>query len=1596
MDLNDPRRRLQVLNNSNPSIRVATAPQQQKITIAQPKTPNIALPKTQAQPTVSSQNIPLPKPGGGLPDMEFKGITEGKGKNKTIFGWNAAALLPKGYEKTYEVNADRNITTNKDKYVAQYDKLHPDYQKVLVNNAREQAAKGDLAAQNTLKALEETGRLKGNINDFAEGANDKLYGGISRGFLRGVDFVLPGHNTFGMEALADQQDPTKNKTNQVTTAGKVGEKVGTVEKGVFDLATLAAGGGAAEKAAEKVPAFSSLLEKLANGGRVSRLAGKMVAQLPGSLAGSSIDVVQTAGRGDEQNVAKSFGVGTAVDLGLPVLGSAFKAGKNLFKSGADEAISHGVINDLIEEVDPVKIEKALGIDKEMATYLANETDPATVKQILQEIAVDPNLKLSDDVRKRLEEEGITAVKQDANDPYAASYRDGVITARNQAELDANVNHEYGHAVWSKLTPEEKALFKGEGAASKQAVGRAGYTAEDVNSEDFADYMNKALTGRMKEVPENVQAVIAKYAKVELENLPAEFKAAIKEAGGTTDPGTVFHLPAQGVHAKISPDQANFLKDEVNNIPWSKGDMPHLTAGDKVRESTKEVSLEELAGMSPNAKTAIENADAAIAKQADEAAKLNTGTADAQVTGSGKTTNVEGTGDVSGAGLEGNTELGGNAAKTAENSSGSITPQRAEDLVPEGTDPSITKSVQDFLDSVNREGGTLDRAQVGFDTAQAARKAETGARIGSGEALYDTAGGGEQGFRAKLSALRGKKTASGYTPVSVDPEVETHLLDAVEKSGLRPYEKLNTQNALRKIWGANPEKPTSSDINNIRTFLNKNFGEGKGDEFADGITQALKDGRDWKDVASEVAGLPRALMATGDLSGGFRQAMPLGTRFPKEWANANKLSVEWAASPAKYEKAMREIADNPNYQVVQDLMGVDLTGVGALQDEAFLGAGLAEQIPVAGHAVKAADRAYTGVLTKLRWDVANKIIDDAGGPDQFMKNVENIAGDKTKDYLRAWGEVVNTFTGRGGKKGGLLDQHMKTLSTGLFAPRLWAANIQRLNPAWYIRLAKTNPQAAKLAVQSQGTFLAMAGTVLGMASLAGAEVGTDPRSADFGKIKVGNTRYDILGGQQQNIVQAMRQVTGQKVNSETGEVDTLGDGYGAKTRFDLAIDMLNNKSNPLLGFGIKLMNTTPGDSGDGLKDTFVRKDQYGNDFNVGTQAARLGIPLGVQGAYDTSQDVGNPVKGTLMNAPSFFGVGVQTYGTTPTKDQEKTADGGIKFKGKVTEDMVTDANGEAMLDEKGKPIRVKFDKNASETQKKAALKKAQNEAYTKKAKSLLSQEDADLYATGQADESSLSDDEAKKYAQIKKWVSDYGKNPDVPREVSADTSKTFFSKWNSMTKDDQEAWLKEAPDDNAKSIAEQVNKQRSKNLPEFKPSNELSKLYSDFDKDIASHPEYTNVDKQNKAKKFQSDAYKLNFSTDQRDIYNEGGSADLKALIDEQAISKKDLDEAIKLDNDLYNSGLTGSLKFSKTFRKTYGYGVPDGGGFNKNLSFSGGGSGSSDSVNQHLLDYLPSKSAGGGDTPAPQFSSRSRTKGISFSSVNTPKKGASKKVTINL
>ncbi len=335
----------------------------------------------------------MPKPKAApLPDMEFKGVSEGKGKNKTIFGMDVGQHMG-SFGKTYEVKADRNLTTNKDKYVAQFDKMHPDYQKILVNQSRERAKEGDQAAKNTLKALEETGRLKGDAMDFIEGSNEKLYGGLSRGLLRGTDFVLPGKNTWGMEKLADDTDAEKRGLGQFTETGKAGQVAGEVQKGIVDVATIVI----PQSKIDKLAQANKVYQTMSNGSKIMQIGGKMVKVVPGSVAGTGIDYLQQVGRGNDPELDKALATGVGFDLAVEAasgpLGKGINKLRKVFK-GSEKGFDN-LVDDVVEEgagTTLATIGKASSLEKEAIDLVPPPKPRPPRKPVLLEPIEDINLQ----------------------------------------------------------------------------------------------------------------------------------------------------------------------------------------------------------------------------------------------------------------------------------------------------------------------------------------------------------------------------------------------------------------------------------------------------------------------------------------------------------------------------------------------------------------------------------------------------------------------------------------------------------------------------------------------------------------------------------------------------------------------------------------------------------------------------------------------------------------------------------------------------------------------------------------------------------------------------------------------------------------------------------------------------------------------------------------------------------------------------------------------------------------------------------------------------------------------------------------------------
>jgi hypothetical protein len=194
----------------------------------------------------------------------------------------------------------------------------------------------------------------------------------------------------------------------------------------------------------------------------------------------------------------------------------------------------------------------------------------------------------------------------------------------------------------------------------------------------------------------------------------------------------------------------------------------------------------------------------------------------------------------------------------------------------------------------------------------------------------------------------------------------------------------------------------------------------------------------------------------------------------------------------------------------------------------------------------------------------------------------------------------------------------------------------MNPNYYV---KTPAFVRKEYLKSLLSFGGMIATVLGLAKAGGTKVGVDPRIADFGKIKIGNTRIDIMGGFQQYLRMAGQLISGQYVSSTTGKLFTLGGGYRALDRWEIALRQLESKFSPVASF-----------AADWLKG----KDIQGRPFSVPRGIAKRFIPMVMQDVYEIARDDPDLLPLSVLG---LFGTGLQTYGPRPRKI--KGGIGGIK-------------------------------------------------------------------------------------------------------------------------------------------------------------------------------------------------------------------------------------------------------------------------------------------------------------------------------------------------
>lgn len=464
----------------------------------------------------------------------------------------------------------------------------------------------------------------------------------------------------------------------------------------------------------------------------------------------------------------------------------------------------------------------------------------------------------------------------------------------------------------------------------------------------------------------------------------------------------------------------------------------------------------------------------------------------------------------------------------------------------------------------------------------------------------------------------------------------------EHPDLRAWERRRTRTALLKVFDG-----VTLQHNEIK-LLKKTFGESDTKKLVGsvGLMKQLKG------TAAELINVPRAVMSTLDMSALLRQNLVATITHPVITARNVKPMLKAFKSEHAYDDVMDYIVNHPLYDkaIKGDLAITDFENGLAHREEAYYGANLAERL-TGGEKfspIRMSGRAYVALLNKTRMDIFSHLLGDA----------ERLGLDTNdQKVLKDLAKAVNSATGRGAGPE-FMRSALPVLNTLFFSPRLLFSRLDYLNPVNYTKL---NPVARREYLKGALALTSTVGTVLMLAKLSGAKVGVDPTNADFAKIRLGNTRIDLLGGFQQPIRLLAQLQQGKVTSSTTGKTLTLGpQGPGNLSRWDIAERFFQGKLAPVPGMAV---------------DVLKGRDFQGNPLSLKNEAYSHLSPLAIQDAIDLLHESG-PEAALGGYGLTALGVGVQTYG--PRKPKTGYQKGQKQVEKALKAGQITQAQGDQIL------------------------------------------------------------------------------------------------------------------------------------------------------------------------------------------------------------------------------------------------------------------------------------------------------------------------------
>lgn len=394
----------------------------------------------------------------------------------------------------------------------------------------------------------------------------------------------------------------------------------------------------------------------------------------------------------------------------------------------------------------------------------------------------------------------------------------------------------------------------------------------------------------------------------------------------------------------------------------------------------------------------------------------------------------------------------------------------------------------------------------------------------------------------------------------------------------------------------------------------------GEEFATAVGKFARLPVTTKQQIVDALNLPRAVLASGDLSATFRQGLILCLTRPQAVPKAFWKQFKYFAS----EKLSLEMDDAlRSHSLFNEAVdnGVDFTilrkGARLFAKEEPFASNLAQRIPF----VRKSERAFTGFLNEMRMSAYE-------GAHNAM-----IAQGATPAQFKLIGKFINLASGRGVMPKNL-ERYAPALNTVLFSARYQLSTLQMPRQLGRMLLSG-NPYMRKQAAQALVTFVGGGVALLALLKNTGvARVETDPRSGDFGKIVIGETRVDIWRGYLQYARFVAQMLMGQS--------KTAFGNMNKKERSETASRFLQSKLSPAAGLMLDLLKG----------ETYMGEDLITSTGDVVRSFRERMLPLAIQDVIDAMEMSG--ASGLWTAAPATLGIGILTYVSDFVRVKERIA------------------------------------------------------------------------------------------------------------------------------------------------------------------------------------------------------------------------------------------------------------------------------------------------------------------------------------------------------